>query len=642
MKTLIIFVLLSTCNAFISTVNSFTVKSGGPTIKMLDYVPNQIIRSMNTRIIPEWSYSNFVDEISKKHIDSVSILDNSKGFVVIDNNYVDKIDATNLHVVKSFSEINTNLIDLLTKFHVPFDVFAVNPGQETSVFQILGTAFQWGIIFVILSRILPMVFGMGGPPGIQQGSEFEVVEADDIEQKFEDVAGIDVVKNELVEIVDYLKNPTKFAEVGAEIPKGVLMEGQPGVGKTLLARAVAGEAGVPFISVSGSQFIEMYVGLGASRVRKLFDLARTKEKCIIFIDEIDAIGKQRGNSGVASGGNEEREQTLNQILTEMDGFKQSSGIIIMAATNRVDLLDSALVRPGRFDRKITIPLPNLNARKKIIDIYLGSKVVSENINIAELATMTTGFSGAEIKNLINEAAILAARENSTIITKENLLDSFEKIQIGLPLDTGIEDPELSQLVAYHEAGHVLCTLYFNSIFNFTKATIRATNSGAGGYTLFTPLERMNSYPTKKYFLSQLIISMGGRAAESILYKNKQKYDEDYVLDKYDDDLFVTTGATGDLQQANTIAKNYITTFGFGEEFLLYKDMEMYDSHTSDITKNKIDKYTEDLISTAYGIAKKILSINSDNLDYVSNLLMSNQTITAFDNPINIKYITTNM
>ena len=205
MKSLIIFLLLSTCNAFVSTVNYFTGKSRGPNILMLDYVPNQIIRNINTRIIPEWSYTNFVDEIAKKHVDSVSILDNSKGFIVIDNNYNDNIDATNLHVVKSFSEINSNLIDLLTKFHVPFDVFAVNPGQETSVFQLLGTAFQWGIIFVLLSRFLPMVFGMGGPPGIQKGSEFEVVEADDIEQKFEDVAGIDVVKNELVEIVDYLK-----------------------------------------------------------------------------------------------------------------------------------------------------------------------------------------------------------------------------------------------------------------------------------------------------------------------------------------------------------------------------------------------------------------------------------------------------
>tara|TARA_A100001011_G_C14318613_1_gene849249 strand:+ start:5232 stop:7100 length:1869 start_codon:yes stop_codon:yes gene_type:complete len=622
---------------------------------MIDYKPNEVVKKIS-KDVGEWSYSVFVDQLNNKNVESVSLLDNSKAFIVIDKNHGTELLNDNFHVVKTFQPLVDNAVELLNKNNIPYDVFNVPLPPKPLINTIVDNVFLGILLYFILTTFLPIIlrlFSMNLPldqnsprfPGSPMAmnpfsnngnSEFDLIEPGVIEQTFEDVAGIDTIKYELVEIVDYLKNPEKYSKVDANIPKGVLLEGSPGVGKTLLARAVAGEAEVAFISVSGSQFIEMFVGLGAARVRRMFAEARKREKCIIFIDEIDAIGKQRGGGGITGSGNEEREQTLNQILTEMDGFNQKGGVIVIAATNRVDLLDSALVRPGRFDRKITVPMPDTNARIQIFNLLSKNKTLDSDISISEISQLTSGYSGAKIKNLLNEASILTARNNNTSISRDIILEAIEKIEIGLPINKTL-DPKINELVAFHEAGHTICTLYFDSLFNLSKTTIKPTSNGAGGYTLFTPIESMNMYPTKKYFLSQLIIALGGRAAESILYNNYVKSIEDNIFNNTND-LFITTGASQDLIQAYYLAEQYVTRFGFGKEFLGYRgNLNSFDTHTSELTKDKIDDETQKLIMTAYNQSLTILNKNLDNLYYISDYLIENYTITNVSN-IDIKYI----
>ena len=635
-------------NGFIipnSLLNNFN-KEKRLHIKMVEF-PSQQIKNFPLTADNQWSYSNFLDQVKEHNVNSVSILNNQKGFIALDNQHeLDQFGTQNLHGIQSFQDLNNNLIDILMKNKIPFDVLNVDASQTNPAIGIIDFIFKITIGYFIINAIFSIIMrirggdvNLGDSPGgfgninpLQQPkNDIEVYQPGEIEQRFSDVAGIDIIKNELVEVVDYLKNSTKFESAGAKIPKGVLLEGPPGVGKTLLARAVAGEAGVPFISVSGSQFIEMYVGLGASRVRKLFETARKFKNCIIFIDEIDAVGKQRGGSGITGGGSDEREQTLNQILTEMDGFKSRPGIIVMAATNRIDLLDQALTRPGRFDRKIGVPLPNFEARKKIIGIHCRDKKLSNDISFDQLSSLTSGFSGADIENLMNEACILSVRQDKNTISLDNILEAFEKIQIGLPTDNSNLEYETKELVAYHEAGHSLCALYFNNAFNFSKATIRATSNGAGGYTLFTPIERFNSYPTKKYLLAQLVVSLGGRAAEEVLYRKRNPLVDDNVFlncDYYD--LFVTAGAVSDLQTANSIAETYISRLGFGDDFLSYNVDNGFDSKTSEFTKEKIDIEKRELINNCYNIAVNILEKNENYLNYIAQYLIYNQTLNCND------------
>jgi cell division protease FtsH len=601
----------------------------------LNYAPNILVKS-NT-VTQQWSYSDFVEQLKNHQVEAASILENAKGFVAIDKMHEYGMDPTsvNLHAVSSYPELTSRAVELMEKNSIPFDV--LNQANGGGIISTLFNFFIGFAFFNILFRQLMVMSGRGNMdmssinPFEKRSSDMEITQPGEIEQRFKDVAGIDVIKNEVVEVVEYLKNSEKYEKVGAKVPKGILLEGPPGVGKTLLARATAGEAGVPFVSVSGSQFIEMFVGVGASRVRKLFDTARSFDRCIVFIDEIDAVGKQRGGSGITGGGNDEREQTLNQILTEMDGFKSSSGIIVMAATNRIDLLDNALVRPGRFDRKISVPLPNLEARKQIIKTLFPD--YTSETEVAELASLTNGFSGASISNLINEALIFAIRRNNTVPSQADFLDAFEKIQIGLPLDVTDLDLSTKELVAYHEAGHSLISLYFNETFNLSRATIKPTSNGAGGYTLYTPNEQVANYPTKKYLLAQMILAMGGKAAEEILYRNKKKQNEDNVLES--EDLFVTSGAVSDLQQINALAETYVTKVGFG------KNLNSYSSEnylTSEYVKAQIDKEKQELIKDCYNKALKILEINFDNLKYIANYLSENQTLKAEDFKKEIIYI----
>merc|ERR1719482_1120827 len=368
---------------------------------------------------------------------------------------------------------------------------------------------------------------------------------------FSEVAGCDGAKLELAEVVDFLKKPEKYSDLGARIPKGAIMEGPPGTGKTLLARAVAGEAGVPFVSASGSEFVEMFVGVGASRVRDLFGQAKKNAPCIVFIDEIDAIGGQGG--GMGGGGNDEREQTLNQILTEMDGFEGNSGVIVLAATNRADTLDPALIRPGRFDRRVPVDLPDVKGRLEILKVHVRGKPLAAELDLDIIAKRTTGFSGASLANLMNEAAIVAARNDKTEIGYEEIDYSIDRVTVGMQKTTGMKFPARQKLVAYHEAGHAVAGLLTPDYDMVTKVTIIPRTNGAGGFTLFTPSEeRLESgMYSKRYLEGQLVVALGGRVAEEIVFGEDE----------------VTTGASNDLQQVRSIARRMVAQWGFANNGL---------------------------------------------------------------------------
>ena len=588
-----------------------------------------------------WTIQELSARVDKDNIEGVSLIvkDNVvNGLVAIDKNYNEIIDSNNLHLVRTgIPELTNRVLDILNSHNINYDIF-YQPGNFdiSSIFQII---LNIGFAYLLLSIVGTLITGRGGGglPGMGPNplnNKVEVITVDtNISTKFSDVAGCDEAKYELEEVVDFLKNPKKYNDAGAIIPKGILLEGSPGTGKTLLARAVAGEAGVSFISASASEFIEMFVGVGAARVRDLFENAKKNKPCVIFIDEIDAIGRQRG-AGLA-GGNDEREQTLNQILTNLDGFEKTDDIIVLAATNRADILDNALLRPGRFDRKITVPLPDIVGRKDILKVHLKNKNISKNVNLDELCALTTGFSGADLANLANEAAILSVRTKSEIIEKQNFLDAFEKITIGLPSKKEIRDDEVLKLVSYHEIGHAMLIKIFDEFFDLRKVTINANQGGAGGYTLFTPKERFNNYPTKKFMLANLIVALGGRAAEVVLYENNPKNETDNIFSKYDN-LEITTGASNDLKQAEEIAKKYVTLFGLSEDFFisindnsqpfLGKELAMGGDKTSEYKKEKTDIIINQLIIEAYKIALKLIRLNENEFHLLAKKLIKGKNL----------------
>merc|ERR1719409_533507 len=441
---------------------------------------------------------------------------------------------------------------------------------------------------------------------------------------FEDVAGAEGSKLELTEVVDFLKDPTKYSKLGANIPKGAIMEGPPGTGKTLLARAVAGEAGVPFVSASGSEFVEMFVGVGASRVRDLFGQAKKNAPCIVFVDEIDAIGGARaggGGGGMGGGGNDEREQTLNQILTEMDGFEGNSGVIVIAATNRADILDSALLRPGRFDRRVPVDLPDVKGRLAILGVHARGKPLAEGVDLDIIAKRTIGFSGASLANLMNEAAIVAARNDKTEITYEEVDFAIDRATVGMQKTTGMSFPARQKLVAYHEAGHAVCGLLTPDYDMVTKVTIIPRTNGAGGFTLFTPSEeRLESgMYSKKYLCAQLVVALGGRVAEEIVYGEDE----------------VTTGASNDLQQVRNIARRMVAQWGFandamGDAPVAWETPEgnglMQARAASADTEKEIDEQVQILVQGAYDTCKKMLTDNRALLDELTERLITDETV----------------
>ena len=648
MRFLICYALLVSgfSTAFINTLPKINTKT------KLNYKPSKMIEEVSkmagNKIGSEWTYYDFVSNIDKHNIEAATIIDKSNAVAVIDGSHGETIMGDNIHFIKTIPETTDLIIDKLTHSNVNFDVFVppINPLSNIPFgFQLI---FGYIVFSFIVNFLRARAMGLdmsslGSNPMDRLSPKPKLSEVEKVNITFADVAGCDEAKNELVEVVDFLKNPDKYVNAGAKIPKGILLEGEPGTGKTLLARAVAGEAGVNFISASGSEFIEMFVGVGAARVRKLFDTAKEKSPCVIFIDEIDAIGRQRG-AGFNSG-NDEREQTLNQILTNMDGFEKTTGIIVVAATNRADILDSALVRPGRFDRKVNVPLPDTIGREAISLVHFRNKNVAKNVSLKEVATLTSGFSGADIANLANEAAIYSVRNNLTEITYDNIVDAYEKITIGLPAAVENRDEETIELVAYHEAGHTLLVMLFNDMFDIKRVTVNGNKGGAGGYTLFTPKEKYQSFPTKKFLLANLIIALGGRAAEVILYENYQStipssYADDYVFSDIDN-LDITTGASGDLKQANSIARQYVAQFGFDEMVGLYdssagskpflgRDMAMGGDKMSDETKKIIDKKVAELVEFAYSKAYQIISKNKHTLNAIASNLIENVTISGAD------------
>ena len=635
----------------VTYVNSFCVTPHmpyrflKPAIKNIEmnYRPQEIIQGLGRgQIGNEWTYQDFLTKLKDKIIDGATITDNGKIFF-IDTEYVDNPELSNIHLLKSLPSITDNVIAKMTQNDINFDILNVADLPQSAEVPFIVQLLGFYIIGNIILNLVTRGGGMNMMNPLQQfKKEPDYVKPEDIDVTFEDVAGCDETKYELMEVVDFLKNPLKFEASGAKIPKGILLEGSPGTGKTLLARAVAGEAGVSFIQASGSEFIEMFVGVGAARVRSLFEAAEKQSPCVIFIDEIDAVGRQRGTG--FNSGNDEREQTLNQLLTNMDGFTKSTGIIVLAATNRADILDSALTRPGRFDRSVSVPLPDANGRRKIFDVHLKDKLVSPSLELDEFKELTSGFSGADIANMVNEAAILSVRSNNTLIERDNLMDAFEKVTIGLPKLKKENNTYIDRLVAVHEAGHTLVACLFNDIFTVRKVTINANTNGAGGYTLFTMKDRYLNYPTKKSMLAQLMVTLGGRAAETVYFKSigrsdkvKLNYDEDTLFDEFNN-LEVTTGASNDLKQASSIARNYVNLFGMDDDYCLSdnspdqpfvgREMAMNSNKLSEDTKARVDKEVERIINYAYRKTITIIEQNVESLSKISKSLVKYNSINS--------------
>ncbi len=505
-----------------------------------------------------------------------------------------------------------------TKNEIGIETNVVYTEKGKIMENILSFILPIVIIAFIWIIIMRRVGGGAGGPGAQifnigksKATLFDQNSRVDI--TFADVAGLDEAKEEVMEVVDFLKNPKKYTSLGGKIPKGVLLVGPPGTGKTLLAKAVAGEAGVPFFSMSGSDFVEMFVGVGASRVRDLFKQAREKAPCIVFIDEIDAIGRARGRGGF-QGGNDERENTLNQLLVEMDGFSTDKGVILMAATNRPDVLDSALLRPGRFDRQISIDRPDLKGRAAIFNVHLKNIKVSEEVNAEVLAEMTPGFAGAEIANLCNEAALIAARRNKKSIDLDDFNYALDKVIGGLEKKNKIISPEEKKIIAYHEAGHALCGWYLEHAMPLLKVTIVPRGVAALGYAQYLPKEQY--IIRTEQLLDQMCMTFGGRAAEQVVF-NK-----------------ISTGAQNDLDRVTKMAYDMITIYGMndsvGQVSFYGMSQDAFQRPYSDQTATLIDNQVRQLVESQYQRAQQLLTEKRDQLEILANALLDKEVILKSD------------
>ncbi|NLJ90571.1 MAG: ATP-dependent zinc metalloprotease FtsH [Clostridiales bacterium] len=487
------------------------------------------------------------------------------------------------------------------------------------VMYILPVLISFMLMFLLISYLTNRAAGGGGGNNKVMNfgkSKAKMTSEKDQKITFKDVAGLDEEKEDLNELVDFLRTPNKYMQVGARIPKGVLLEGPPGTGKTLIAKAVAGEAGVPFFSISGSDFVEMFVGVGASRVRDLFDTAKKHAPCIIFIDEIDAVARRRG-SGMG-GGHDEREQTLNQLLVEMDGFGTNEGIIVLAATNRVDILDPAILRPGRFDRKVVVGRPDVKGRKEILEVHAKGKPLSEDVNLEEIARTTAGFTGADLENLLNEAAIRAAKDGRAYIVHEDINYAFIKVGIGTEKRSKVISDKEKKITAYHEAGHAILFHILPDVGPVYTVSIIPTGRGAAGYTMPLP-ERDEMFNSKGKMLQYICVALGGRVAEELVFDD------------------ITTGASQDIKQATQIARDMVTKYGFsnvvgminydnGDELFIGRDWGQTRNYSEDVAK-AIDNEVKKIIDECYNKAKSIINDNIDILHSCADLLIEQEKIS---------------
>ena len=573
-------------------------------------VLSSIVENSNSKL----KYSDLIADINSGKVEDIELNSDSKTATVTLKD--DKIKK----------EVNIPSVDNLMSYaedYLKEGAFTLEQKSESMFVAVLSLLTPFGLLIIFFIFWFFMMGGAGNGNAGGKTMTFGksrakmMTPAEKNRITFDDVAGVDEEKEELEEIVEFLKNPKKYTDMGARIPKGVLLVGQPGTGKTLLAKAVAGEAGVPFFIISGSDFVEMFVGVGASRVRDLFEQAKKNSPCIIFIDEIDAVGRQRG-AGLG-GGHDEREQTLNQLLVEMDGFAANEGVIVLAATNRPDVLDKALLRAGRFDRQIVVGMPDVKAREQILEVHSRKKRLADDVDLKVIAKNTSGFAGADLENVLNEAALLAARRNINEIGMKEIEDAMVKVTMGPEKKTRVRSEKENRLVAYHEAGHAVVSHYLTTQDPVHQISI-VPRGMAGGYTMYRPTED-KSFMSKTEMEENIVSLLGGRVAEALILND------------------VSTGASNDIERATKIARSMVTQYGMSdrigtitlgqgqEEVFLGRDLA-HAKEYSEETAAVIDEETKRIVDTGYNRAKQILSDNIDKLHKVAGILLEKEKIEA--------------
>lgn len=562
----------------------------------------------------EYTYQEFTQAVQDGEVDSVIIRQNKE--VPTGRLEIQMKDQSEDVKYLNVSDVN-EIQELLSKADVKCTLDDV-PKESWFMTTMFPTLLMVGVV-IFLFMMMSRQGGGANAKAMNFGkSRARMTSGSDKQVKFAQVAGLQEEKEELEEIVDFLKSPKKYIQVGARIPKGVLLVGPPGTGKTLLAKAVAGEAGVPFFTISGSDFVEMFVGVGASRVRDLFEDAKKHAPCIILIDEIDAVARRRGTG--MGGGHDEREQTLNQLLVEMDGFGVNEGIIVMSATNRVDILDPAILRPGRFDRKVMVGRPDVKGRKEILEVHAKGKPLGDDVDLAQIAQTTSGFTGADLENLLNEAAILAAKENRVYIQQSDIRHAFVKVGIGAEKKSKVVSEKEKKITAYHEAGHAILFHVLPDVGPVYSVSIIPTGVGAAGYTMPLP-ENDEMFNTRGKMLQEITVALGGRIAEELVFDD------------------ITTGASQDIKQATALAKSMVMKFGMSEELGLVN----YDSDSEEVfvgrdfghasrgygeeVAGKIDREVKKIIDECYANAKEIIQKYNHVLESCADLLLEKEKIT---------------
>lgn len=566
------------------------------------------------------TYTELLSKIEEKEVESLSMQSVTSGEIA-DARVVlksDPAEASEWEVSVPQTAFTSYLSSLPSDVRDAIDVKLIEPPQPSILMTMLPTLLIVGLLIFVLMFFMQQMQGGGGGGKVMSFGKSRAKMAPEGDKKisFKNVAGLDEEKQELSELVDFLKDPKKYMKIGARIPKGVLLVGPPGTGKTLLAKAVSGEAGVPFYSISGSDFVEMFVGVGASRVRDLFEQAKKSSPCIIFIDEIDAVGRKRG-AGLG-GGHDEREQTLNQLLVEMDGFGDNEGVIIIAATNRADILDPALLRPGRFDRQVMVGRPDVKGREEILKIHSRGKPLQEDVDLRVVAQTTPGFTGADLENLMNESALLTARENKRAIDMEEVQKALIKIAVGTEKKSYVVSEKERRVTAYHEAGHAIIHELLSEIDPVHSVSIIPTGP-AGGYTMPLPGED-TMYVTKTYMHQEIVALLGGRAAEELVIGD------------------ITTGASNDIERATNIARNMVTKYGMSdlgpmqygvnqEEVFLGRDYNQQRNYSEEVAL-AIDQQVKLFIEESYTEAKRLLEENMEALELTAQALMQREKITG--------------